>query len=68
MSNGSETGKESNFKPGKTKNKKPTTVEEALDQGYEQKGFMMPSDPPVLFLKKMERLFVLDQNQSISQI
>jgi|TARA_E500000318_G_C3403656_1_gene150808 hypothetical protein len=39
-------------KPGKTKDKKPTTVEQALDQGYEQKGFMMPSDPPVLFFEK----------------
>jgi hypothetical protein len=52
MSNGSETGRESSFRPGKTKNKKPTTVEEALDQGYQQKGFMMPSDPPVLFFEK----------------
>ena len=52
MSNGSETGKESNFRLEKTKNKKPTTVDEALAQGYEQKGFMMPSDPPVLFFEK----------------
>ena len=54
-------------KPGKTKDKKPTTVEQALDQGYEQKGFMMPSDPPVLFFEKMERLFGLDPNQNLNQ-
>jgi hypothetical protein len=36
----------------KGKEKKPTTVEEALDQGYKQKNFIAPSDPPVLFFEK----------------